>query len=74
MTHMTVAFPRERRITKEHKFHPLSNTTNDLGWTMSALVTFKCFLGVGGQAHSQAEADSRRAASDQHHLRIHGPH
>lgn len=39
---------------------------------MSALVTFKCFLGVGGQSHSQAEADSGGAASDQHHLCIHG--
>lgn len=47
---------------------------NDLDWTMSALVTFKCFLGVGGQLHSQAEPDSRRAASDQHHLCIHVPH
>lgn len=69
-----VAFPWERRITEEPKFYPPSNTTNDLDWTMAALVTFKCFLGVGGQLHSQAEADPRRAAGDQHHLCIHGPH
>lgn len=42
------------------------------GWILRAAVTFESLVGVRGQPDGQAEADPRRAASDQHHLLLHG--